>query len=342
MIPHNSPSWGEAEAKAAYDVVLSGRLAAGERVLAVEQEWARLTRSEDAAMVSSGVSALRLALIALGIGPGDEVIIPAYSCVALHNSVLSVGAKYVLADIYPDSLTIDWSSVVEKITDRTKAVIAVHLFGAKAKLPNIGVPVVEDMAHGIFEQQGGLAISSFSPTKLIGSCYGGIVSGKKSLIDKVRDWRDYGDKPPSLRQNDLPNEISAAIALQQLKNIQETQALRTGPAIDCDHIIQEWAVSVELCQRDNPWSYRYAVKVNNAARVSEAMKAKGICAEQPVWDYRKRLPWNNQVVPDDWAHLPNTNIAFDQVLSLPIYAGITFAEQEQVVKVLGEVLRGDT
>ncbi len=341
MIPHNKCSWGVDAAQAAYDIVLSGHLAAGERVLTVEKEWAMLTRSEDAAMVSSGVSALRLALITLGVGPGDEVIIPAYSCVALHNAVLSVGAKYILADIKADDLTICADSVHKKTSNSTKAIIDVHLFGARADieaLKQFDVPVIEDMAHGIFEQQGDLAISSFGPTKLIGSCYGGIVSGKKELIDKVKDWRGYGDQEPSPRRNDLPKEIAAAIALEQLKNIQEPQVLRTGPALDYDHMIKEWAIPVELLQRDNPWNYLYFARLidHNAAEISEAMKAKGVCSEMPVWDYRdsyKLWPGRKQ-----FEQLPNTNTAFDQVLSLPLYKGITFAEQELVVKTLGEVL----
>jgi len=219
VIAHSKPFIGKEEAQAAYDVIMSGQLAAGNKVKSVEKEWSKLTSSQDSAMVSSGLAALRLALLALDVMPGEEVIIPAYSCIALHNAILNISAVPILTDI-KDDLTIDPKSVKEKITSKTKAIIAVHTFGARAdieELEKLEIPIIEDMAHGVFKLKSALGISSFYPTKLIASTSGGIACGSKALIDRVRFLRDYADKRPSqISLNDMPSDVSASIVLEFL------------------------------------------------------------------------------------------------------------------------------
>jgi len=195
-VKHNKVEFSTLEALAAARVIKSGQIIAGPKVKELERLWACTVKSEDAAMVSSGLSALKLALIALGVSDGDEVIVPGYSCSALQISALSIGAKPILADI-KDDLTLDPKDVGKRITDKTKAIIAVHTFGAYCdikSLQKLGVSIVEDMAHGVFLMNGTLCISSFWPTKLIGSTGGGIVAGDKRLVKKVKKYRYYGDQ----------------------------------------------------------------------------------------------------------------------------------------------------
>ena len=358
-IPHNRPYIGKQEAQAAYDVILSGQLAAGDKCKAVEAKWANLVQVESACMVSSGLSALRLALRALEIKTNEtdvdshdffrppEVIVPAYSCSAIMNSVLSVDAEYVLADI-KDDLTLDVVDATNKINSNVNAIIAIHLFGAKADIPYTldlqkdgekitgyrPIPIIEDMAHGIFKQTADLAISSFYPTKLIQSCGGGIVSGSKQLVDRVRDLREYGNKEPSLRQNDLPNDVMASMVLVQLDRLEEIQNKRYRAADYYDREIIDWAHDgkieiTSLCHPHPP--YRYAIRVPNAKEVAKRMQEKGVIAHnQVVWDYRSQVDW-----PKD---LPGCDKAWDTVLSLPFFPSITVEEQEKVVEVLGECL----
>ena len=197
-IKHNVVDFSYAQSQLAADVIFkTGQVVNGDACRALEAKWCEVTGAEDAAMVSSGFSALRLALIALGIGQGDEVIIPGFSCTALYIATSSINAIPVLADIRPDDLTLDINSVKTKTTDKTKAIIVVHMFGAYAdvdSLNQLGVPIVEDFAHSIFKQECKLSISSFWPTKLISSMGGGIVAGDKELIGTVREYSYYGDR----------------------------------------------------------------------------------------------------------------------------------------------------
>jgi dTDP-4-amino-4,6-dideoxygalactose transaminase len=336
MIAHNKPTFPTTAAK---EVLESGYLAAGPKCEALEVEWCRITGAESAVAVSNGTSALRLALRALNASLGD-VLIPAYSCNALINSVKTVNSQVTLTDIRPDDLTIDMQSVLDKLTNYTKTIIVTHTFGAHSQIPtnllipNLKrtIPVVEDMSHGVFRQQADLAVASFGPTKLIGSCSGGIVSGPRELIDRIKDLRDYSDKAPSTKQNDMPNDLAAAIALEQLKRLDEIREKRRKAAIKYDTLLESMFGKV-LCPGRKPFVYRYVVNLGGylAADISKAMKAKGIHAEQPIFDPRPFIKW-----PSD---LPNTDKAFDNVLSLPFYESITQEEQEEVVKILEECLK---
>lgn len=327
VIPHSRSYIGKREADAVHAIIMSRQLAHGKKARDLELEWASLTRSQDAAMVSSGLSALRLALMALEVGPHDEVVIPALSCVALHNAVLSLGAIPILVDVGAD-LCLDPNAVYKNTTSSTAAIIAVHLFGTWCDIDSIDerAPVIEDMTHGFFGLGRDVGIASFYPTKNVSGGGGGIVCGDAGLVDIVKDLREYGDKNPSpYRMNDLGNDIHAAIVLEQLKRIEKIEELRAGIG-DCYE---------ELLNGDYKFlktPMRFLVWVEDAAAISEAMKGQGVFAEQPVWDYRHTVDW-----PDN---LPNTDAAFDHWLSLPLYADMTIAEQEQVVEVLDKVMRG--
>ncbi len=345
LIPHSKPFVGEEEAQAVFNIITSRQLAAGKKAKAVEKKWSAITASGDSAMVSSGLSALRLALKALDIDKFSSVIIPGYCCVAIINSILALGAKPVLADIKSD-LTIRPRDVKRKLTKKTKAIVAVHTFGQHAdieSLRELEIPIIEDMAHGIFKQEADLAISSFYPTKLIAGCGGGVVSGHKDLIVKIKDLREYGDKKPSLRQNDMPNDVSAAIVLEQLKKYEDTILARWWNAGYYKRLLEDLktnkykyrhSIILPIWKQMGKYRiwYRYVIRLkkHNAAEVSEKMKAKGIMAEQPVWDYRHTINWTS--------NLSNTDIAFDACLSLPLYPDITEKEQNRVINTLEEIL----
>jgi len=273
---------------------------------------------------------------------------PAYSCVSLANAVLSCQAKPILADINRN-LTIDINSVIDKITNRTKAIIVVHTFGSHSDIPSglmttnlrRTIPVIEDMAHGVFRQQAKIAVSSFAPTKLIGSIGGGIVSGSKYYMDKIKDLRCCEDKAPSIKQNDLPNDVMSAVAVEQLKRLDEILLKRNEAADNYDVFDDLPAEIVPVCYGQ----YRFTIRLKNhlAADISKAMQEKGIYCEQPVWDYRY-APDNDLMAVDPnyinhWEDLPNTDEAFDKILSIPFWETITPEEQETVVRVLGECLK---
>src|ERR1035437_1976498 len=214
MIPHNKLTYSKKEADAIQSIIKSGYWAGGKEVKKLEKKIQVITQRKYAIAVSSGLSALRLSLLALGVGKNDDVVVPAYSCVAIPNAVLSCGAIPIPVDITNDNWNIGFKNIQSKISSKTKAIIAVNTFGLKAnikKISTLNIPLIEDCAHAIgeinndyiFGKQGIISVSSFYATKLIGGGEGGIVmTDDKNIADFINDYRDYTDKAPSgLRLN---------------------------------------------------------------------------------------------------------------------------------------------
>lgn len=348
VIPHSRLRLSEEAIQAAAAVLRSGHLAHGEVARRLEKRWCDETGMVAAAAVGSGMAALRLALLAVGVGAGDEVVVPAYSCVALLNAPLSLGAQPVLADVGRDDWTLDVADVGSRISSRTRAVVAVDLFGQPARIAELqalGPPVVEDCAHGIGGQTsagpfgGGSAvsISSFYATKMIGAGEGGIVAARDmSVIQRVREARDYGDQlPDGHHLNDKMTDVEAAVALEQLERLPETLAVRAVLAQRYDQLLTSAVPDKVVLPRaaDGRIWYRYAVRLldADAETVCARMAVQGVRAEQPVWDLRGSPQWR--------ADLTVTSEAFDRVVSLPLYPGLRPDEQDRVAATLFEALR---
>jgi len=347
-IQHSKPFIGKEEIDAAASVVASGQLAQGPMVEKLEAEWCRLTQKRHAAAVGSGLGAIRLALISLGVATGDEVIIPAYSCVALLNAVLAVGAQPVLADVEPDRWTLDIADAKQHLNKRVKAIIAVHLFGFGCDVPGLlefDVPIIEDCAHALhtaglsrpFGSQGTLNLSSFYATKLVAGGEGGIVASNDArLITRIIQVRTYVGQPPNaLHLNDKMTDVEAAVAHVQLEKIDRILSLRQSRAERYDEILADLVRKgdIVLPRRDEArvW-YRYAVRLTNhmASAVAEWMANCGVHADQPVWDLRTSRFWTSD--------LTASSLAFDRLLSLPLYPDLTDAQQEIVCRSLAQCL----
>jgi perosamine synthetase len=140
------PDVGEAELAAVAEVVATGMLTMGPKVAELERSLAEACGTADAVVVSSGTAALHLAVMALGIGHGDEVIVPAYTFPATANAVELCGARAVLVDVDPDTFNVDVARVAEAVTPRTKAVLAVHLFGRPLPWEGLQTAVPQEVA----------------------------------------------------------------------------------------------------------------------------------------------------------------------------------------------------
>ncbi|HEY6893839.1 MAG TPA: DegT/DnrJ/EryC1/StrS family aminotransferase, partial [Rhodanobacteraceae bacterium] len=190
-------------------VLESGQFVLGDEVAAFEREFADFCGVDDGVAVSSGTSALHLALLAAGVGPGDEVITVPFTFVASVAAIEYAGATPVLVDVEPESLTMDPDALANAITPRTKAILPVHLYGQPADMDRIravaadhGLTVVEDaaQAHGARYRGiragglGDLACFSFYPTKNLGAFGEGgmVVTSDRDLADRVRLLRDWG------------------------------------------------------------------------------------------------------------------------------------------------------
>lgn len=245
------PATGEEEWQAAREPLLSGWLTQGPKVAAFEREFAARHSVKHALATTSCTTALHLALVALGIGPGDEVIVPAFTWVATANVVLYCGATPVLADVDRETFNIDVADVARKLTPRTKAVIAVHLFGLCADIDALRaavpaeVPIVEDAAcaaGGSYRGRpagtlGAMAAFSFHPRKSITTGEGGMLTTNDDRLAAVADQlrnhgasiseeqRHHGPRPYLLAEFNLlgfnyrMTDLQGAVGLTQLKKL---------------------------------------------------------------------------------------------------------------------------
>ncbi|MDC1073490.1 DegT/DnrJ/EryC1/StrS family aminotransferase, partial [Gammaproteobacteria bacterium] len=348
-VTHSRPFVAALDAVAVTDVVRSGMLAAGFHCAELEREWVTRTETAAAVSVASGVAGLRLALMTLGVRDGSEVIIPGYSCVALANAILALGGTPVLGDIDPRTLTLNPSEVKRRMTERTKAIIAVHTFGMPCSikgLRKLGVPVIEDCAHGIggtvdgvpYGGAGDLSVSSFYATKMICGGSGGIVAAPSAdTIQQIRGAIDYGDQEPDGRHlNDKMTDVTAVLALGQLQRLDEMLQLRVDRAKRYLEDLASLAESDFLVLPEQAtgriW-YRFILrlKVGTAEAASSWLRARGIYCEQPVWDLRGTRLWDST--------LTSSATAFDSVLSLPLYPDLSDYEHSRVVGGIKEYAR---
>ncbi|MFK7911582.1 MAG: bifunctional GNAT family N-acetyltransferase/PLP-dependent aspartate aminotransferase family protein [Akkermansiaceae bacterium] len=344
VIPHNRPHSSQAEASAALQSSATGMWVNGHWTLALESRLTQLSsESHKATTLSSGFTALKFALQVLGVGRGDEVIIPAYSCVALTNAALSLGAIPVPCDICPNTLNITAKSVQPNITDRTKAIIVVHTFGRRADIEELktlsNIPVIEDGSHGFpidphtnkWKIGSDVAITSFYATKLIGcGMAGAIFCRSESLTEKARDMRSYVDKMPSAqRENASISEMEAAIAYRQLDQLDGFIKKRAGIAeryheslssLNSHHFSPPSRGSGEI------W-YRYNLQCDSLSTLDGLKNfltnhdTASIHAEKPV------EPWLDSIDLDNY---PVAKNSFNTQLSLPVYPSLTL-EQVDIV-----------
>jgi dTDP-3-amino-3,4,6-trideoxy-alpha-D-glucose transaminase len=235
----------EPELSEAIDRVLrSGRHLLGPETAAFEAEFAAFTGRRHAVCVASGTDALRLSLVAMGIGAGDEVVVPALTAVPTAAAVCAAGATPVFADIDPDTAMLDSAAAAAAMTLHTRAVIPVHLYGRPAPLPDIGVPVLEDaaQAHGALTPggPGGVAAAySFYPTKNLGGIGdgGAVVTDDDDLADRVRLLRGhglaYGYSHEAISTNSRMSEIEAAVLRVGLRRLTSGNARRRQIAARC-------------------------------------------------------------------------------------------------------------
>jgi perosamine synthetase len=245
-IPVAQPQIGRAERRAVNKVLKSGSLAQGPMVAKFESDFSKFVGGRECVAVNSGTSALHLALLSLGIGPGDEVIVPSFTFAATANSVALTGAEPVFVDIDPKTFNIDPSLIEPAITKRTKAIQVVHLYGLPADMNQIlniaskhGLLVIEDAAQAHLAEISGQKVGtfgdaaafSFYPTKNMTSGEGGMIVLKNSAAARTsRLLRNQGME--KRYQNELVGfnlrmtDIHAAIGIEQLKKIEKRTEVR--------------------------------------------------------------------------------------------------------------------
>jgi dTDP-4-amino-4,6-dideoxygalactose transaminase len=332
------------------DVLERGQFILGPEVAAFEQEFAAYLGVEHAIGVANGTEAITVALRALGVGPGDEVVVPSFTFYASAEAIPATGATPVFCDVDPDTFCVTPETVKAALTPRTKAVIAVHLFGNVAPIAEIealGVPVLEDSAQaagstgpdGRPGALGTIATFSFYPSKNLGAFGdgGAITTNSAELDEAVRTLRFHGSKDKvtytQVGYNSRLDEMQAAILRIELPELERWAAHRQD--------VGEWYAQAGLgelaklpvaTEGAKPAWHLYVIRHERPDELKAALAAREIDSSGYY-----RTPVHRQPAMAEWGNgveLPFTDELARTHLALPISAALT---RDQVDEVVGAV-----
>jgi perosamine synthetase len=358
MIPVAKPIIEDEEVDEVIKVLRSGFIAQGPKVAEFEEKFADYIGVDHAIATSSGTTALHLSLLAGGIGPGDEVITTPFTFAATGNSILYVGAKPVFVDINKETYNIDPEMVKNAVTDKTKAIMPVHLYGQPADMDQIneiaddqGLLVIEDaaQAHGAHYKEkmvgslGDMGCFSFYPTKNMTTSEGGIITtDNHEMAENARVLRAHGESERYthvvLGYNFRMTDIAAAIGIVQLKKLETfnekrimnakylTEGIEKIKGIkppyvsdDVKHVFHQYTIRVEKSKRDELMEFLNSNGIGT-----------GIHYPKPIYQQTlyKELGFT--------ASCPEAEIASFEVLSIPVHPSLGIDELEKIVSVLAQ------
>lgn len=371
MIPYGRQTIDEDDINAVVDVLKSDYLTTGPKIAEFEQAVASYTGAKYAVAISNGTSALHAACFAAGIGRGDEVITTPLTFAASANCVLYCGGTPVFADVDPYTYNIDPEDIRKKITDKTKAIIAVHLAGQPCDMDEIhsiaqehNLIVIEDGAHALGSVYKGKKVGclsdmttfSFHPVKPITTGEGGmIMTDNGELYKRLVLFRSHGitrdesmmtrnEEPWFYQQLDLGynyriTDIQCALGCSQMRKLDKFLKRRRELAerynnafIECDNIV----IPYQLPDTQSGW-HLYIVQVKNHDRkqVFETLRDKGIGVNVhyiPVYMH----PYYQEHGYRD-VHCANAEEIYSHIISLPLYPGLTDDQQDYVIDTLKQL-----
>jgi dTDP-4-amino-4,6-dideoxygalactose transaminase len=342
MLGFQPPAVGDDEVAAVADAIRSGWLTTGPRAAELERRMAEFLEAEHVLALASGTAALHLSLVALGVGPGDEVITTPITWPATANVVVHTGATPVFVDVRDGDLNIDPALVAEAVTERTKAILPVDLAGQAADLDpllELGLPIVEDAAHAAESRYRGRKIGSICDatcfslyaTKNIAAGEGGLIAtNRDDVAEAVRDLRLMRRGDGSLYDIPVPgykanlSDVLAAIALVQLDKVERHGEIRRRQFALYDEAVAELEGITPLVRddRDTHAYHLYIVRIDaeraGAARddYQRALAEENVATSihfLPV----HRLSYYRELFPEQ-PPLPIADRAGDEVLSLPL------------------------
>lgn len=350
MIILSRPIIGEEEIDAVVEVLRSGMLAGGRRVAEFEARFAEMVDAAEAVAVGSGTAALHLGLLAAGVGPGDEVIVPSFTFAATANSVQMVGAVPVFVDVDPNDYTIHADQIEAAITGKTRAVMPVHLYGQMAPMDSIvdvarrnGIDIYEDAAQSHLAVSGGrlagsigrFAAFSFYPTKNMTTGEGGMITTSDSeLAERARMLRNQGMSEryvhPLVGLNERMTEIEGAIGLAQLERVAGWTARRREIAAIYDQRLDP-SLGLPFVRPDATHVYhQYTLRPAEREPIVSALEAAGVGygIYYPTGTHQQ-APYQGPTYD-----LPVTEDLTRRVVSIPVRPDLTVDEIETVVTAL--------
>jgi perosamine synthetase len=349
MIPVSKPYIGEAEKQAVMEVLDSGMLAQGPRTAKFEERFAQLCGVKHAIATSSGTTALHLALLAHGVGEGDEVITTPFTFIASANSILFTGAKPVFVDIDPETFNVDPQLIEKAITPRTRAIMPVHLYGYVCDMEALqaiagkhGLAIVEDACQAVGatyrdKKAGSFGTGCFSlyATKNVMSGEGGMITtNDDGIAEKCKMLRNHGMKRryyhDMLGFNFRMTDLCSAIGLVQLDRLEDFTAKRRANAAYLNTKIESVITPKVKDGYGHVW-HQYTVRVDGGRDRDAAVKqltdagvGSGIFYPVPA----HQQDYMREIVGE--IHLPVAEQLAKEVISLPVHPQLSQADLETI------------
>lgn len=343
------PDVGEAELGAVAEVLASGQLTMGPKVVAFEQALARAVGTADAVAVSSGTAALHLAMLALGVESGDEVIVPAYTFPATANAVELCGARAVLVDVDPETFLVRPELVAAAVTQRTRAVLAVHLFGRPVAWEELQtavpqeVALVEDAAGALGASYRGtpcgslglVACLSFHPRKIVTTGEGGAVTTDEAeLAAAVRRLRHHGIAGGDAVDIAVPGlnyrlpDVLCALGLPQLERLESLLEARERVAGWYTERLEHLVGTPGVDEGDRHGWQAYVVTLERRDEALAGLRAEGIEAQIGTYAVNRLSAYSER------GDFPGADAAFARALALPFSSTLTEEQVDRVSEAL--------
>jgi dTDP-4-amino-4,6-dideoxygalactose transaminase len=380
FLPFALPEIGEEEIEEVVATLRSGWLTGGPRVQRFEEGFRRVTGAQHAVALSSCTAGLHLALLAAGIGPGDEVITTPFTFCATVNVIIHAGATPVLADIREEDNNIDLEQIARKITPRTKALMPMHYGGQPCHMDELlalarahGLRVIEDAAHALGAQDRGrpigalsdAAVFSFYPIKPITTGQGGMLTtNDQALADQVRilslhglsknAWNRYAEGGSAEYQVLAPGfnysmtDIQAAIGIHQLEKLERFQTRRTHLAGLYDRLLADVPEVIRPQTRDDvvhAW-HLYPIRLKlDKLRITrnqfiEELRGRGIGTSLHFIPIHLH-PYYREAFGFKPGDFPVAERVYAGLISLPLYPRMQDTDVERVVKAIREIVRAN-
>lgn len=342
------------------EAMANGAFIGGEQVSCFETEFAKFCNSSYCVGVNSGTDALRFSLMAVGVGPGDEVITVPNTFIATTEAISQVGAKPVFVDVYPDTCNMDISKIEDKITENTKAVIPVHLYGQPADMDPIleiaqknNIAVIEDacQAHGAKYKNrkagsmGAVGCFSFYPGKNLGAFGegGAIITQDEDIAQKIRMIRDHGQRKKYFHDlegyNGRLDAIQAGVLRIKLKRLDDWNRARSENAAYYNKFLSEISsvtLPTEAEFADSVY-HLYVILIDDRDKLQKFLDSKGIAT-----GLHYPLPLHLQKAYENLGYkkgaFPVTEHIADRLLSLPMFPELKPEQIEYVVKSIKEYI----
>lgn len=351
MIQHNKPTIVSDDIEEISKVLHSGWIAHGGKVEKLEKTLCNyLGISGQGAAVSNGTAALYLALFSLGVGRGDEVILPAYVCSAVLNAIFFTGATPVLVDIDLNDFNISFKETKKKVGKKIKAIIIPHIYGVPADIDSfkkLGIPIIEDCAQSIGAEINGqmagtfgdISIFSFYATKMLTTGQGGmVVSRKLKLIEKIKDFREFDcRKEYKTRFNFQMTDMQAALGISQLKKLPNFIKRRkeiAGRYLEAAGKNNRNLILQETGENKKRVYYRFVIRSKGGVKkIQKLFKENDIQTIIPIETYELL----HRYLKLDKDIFKNSEELARTTLSIPIYPSLKEEEISRIIRVIKKI-----